>query len=72
MATMSAPLGQAIRRPHPHASKWAMSALLLAIVIVVDMPIIMMVLNSLRRTDEILSGGLASPRTITRQLSLFE
>lgn len=35
-----------------------MSALLLVIVIIVDMPIIMMVLNSLRRTDEILSGGL--------------
>ena len=58
MATMTATLGQRTRRQHPRAGKWALSALLLAIVVVVDLPIIMMVLNSLRRTDEILSGGL--------------
>jgi ABC-type glycerol-3-phosphate transport system permease component len=58
MATMTPPLAWPTRRPSRHAGKWAMSALLLVIVIIVDMPIIMMVLNSLRRTDEILSGGL--------------
>ena len=58
MATMTASLGQRAGCRHARAGNWALSALLLAIVIVVDMPIIMMVLNSLRRTDEILSGGL--------------
>jgi ABC-type glycerol-3-phosphate transport system permease component len=46
------------RRQRIQASKWALSALLLGVVIVVDLPIIMMILNSLRGTSEILSGGL--------------
>ncbi len=46
------------RREPIRAGKWGLSALLLTIVIVVDLPIIMMMLNSLRSTSEILSGGL--------------
>lgn len=56
MATISA-VSVTRRRVLP-IGKWALSAVLLAIVVVVDLPIIMMILNSLRRTDEILSGGL--------------
>lgn len=56
MATVSA-VSATRRRAFPFG-KWALSVVLLAIVVVVDLPIIMMILNSLRRTDEILSGGL--------------
>lgn len=53
------------RRRDTGSSRWALSALLAAIVVVVDLPIIAMVLNSFKPTAEILSGGRLLPEALS-------
>ncbi len=44
---------------------WALSAMLAVIVVVVNLPIITMVINSFKTTDQILAGNDLLPRTLT-------
>lgn len=44
---------------------WALSALLAVIVVIVDLPIITMAINSFKTTDQILAGNNLWPRTLT-------
>ncbi len=49
--------------PRQERPKWHLSALMLVIVIVVNLPIILMILNSFRSTEEILSSGSILPES---------
>jgi ABC-type glycerol-3-phosphate transport system permease component len=47
------------------ANRWLLSALLAAIVLLVNLPILAMILNSLKPTAEILSGGRLLPEALS-------
>ncbi len=65
MATTSATLGLRTGRRDRQGGKWGLSALLLAIVLLVNLPIIAMIINSFKRTEEILSGSGLVPRALS-------
>jgi ABC-type glycerol-3-phosphate transport system permease component len=61
MATTSSQLARPRIEPRRERRRWGLSALMLAIVVIVNLPIILMVLNSLRSTEEILSSSSILP-----------
>ena len=63
MAVATASVGRR-RARRRQGRNWGLCALLAAIVVLVNLPIISMILNSFKRTEEILAGGLA-PRALS-------
>jgi ABC-type glycerol-3-phosphate transport system permease component len=61
MASMNPTAGRI--EPRRERPKWHLSALMLVIVIVVNLPIILMILNSFRSTEEILSSSSIFPES---------
>lgn len=61
MASRQTALGPTRIEPRRERRKWHLSALMLVIVVVVNLPIILMVLNSFRSTEEILSSDSIFP-----------
>ncbi len=53
------------RRNRRGGRSWGLSVLLAAIVVVIDLPIISMILNSFQRTEQILTGSGLIPRAVT-------
>jgi ABC-type glycerol-3-phosphate transport system permease component len=65
MATRKESIAVPTSRPRKERKNWALSAFVFVIVIIIDMPIIMMLLNSLRTTEEILSSTSLFPENFT-------
>jgi ABC-type glycerol-3-phosphate transport system permease component len=62
---VSMPLPTTYGRRRGGSGRWLLSALLLAIVVLVNLPIIAMILNSFKPTAEILAGGRLLPEALS-------
>jgi ABC-type glycerol-3-phosphate transport system permease component len=62
MASRQPAQGPTRIEPRKQRAKWHLSALMLVIVLIVNLPIILMVLNSFRSTEEILSSDSIFPQ----------